>query len=145
VAPPSRVSSSARSHLEFTSGSLVCSIFPLFKAPLKSLKPTHICFIMHMVDCNLGPCFTCKEIEAVDHQIERLLEQRSRLQSSRNAFHDPFILRLPLELASHIFLFCLPTEDRQVHSHQQRTQFILSWVCKGKHAPPFITDSYCLH
>jgi len=91
-----------------------------------------------MTNCNPGPlaCATCKDAEALDQQVERLVEQRKQLRSIRNATHDPFILRFPFELTSRIFLFCSPSEERRISlSGQDRIELILSWVCEGEYTP----------
>ena len=86
-----------------------------------------------MTNCDLpvDPGSACKAGEAVDQEIEVSPEQR-RI-SNRNSIHDPFILRLPFELASRVFVFCVPSEDEQVaHRGNCRTQLLLTWVCKGE-------------
>jgi len=86
-----------------------------------------------MTNCDLpvGPCSGCKAGEAFDQEIEVSLEQRQI--SNRNSTHDPFILRLPFELASRVFVFCVPSEDEQVaHPGKYRAQLLLTWVCKGE-------------
>jgi len=83
--------------------------------------------------CNLGPCSACRDAETIDQQIELLFERRRQLWSIRNSFHDRFILQLPLELASRIFICCVPSEDEQVaRPNQHRTQLLLTWVCKSE-------------
>jgi len=61
-----------------------------------------------------GPCALCQELEYFDrgyHAIlEGLAEQRRNILQRINESHDPFIQRLPLELASQIFAFCLPRQ-----------------------------------
>ena len=62
-----------------------------------------------------SPCAPCLELEIFDREaqsiLERLSEDRRKILAQINRHHDPFIQRLPLELASQIFAFCLPLRD----------------------------------
>ena len=65
-----------------------------------------------------GPCSACIEREAIRKQIEQLEREIMKLKvkhhslgSKMNEIHDPFIHKLPPEIGSHIFRFCLPTFD----------------------------------
>jgi len=78
-----------------------------------------------MTECNLGPCSACRDAELVDQKLESLFERRRQLWSIRNTFRDRVTLRLPLELASRIFICCVPSEDEQVaRPNQHRTQLL---------------------
>ena len=62
-----------------------------------------------------GPCLACKEMVAIRHQIKQLEEELAKLKAKHNtilttmnAIHDPFIHKLPPEIGSRIFRFCLP-------------------------------------
>ena len=62
-----------------------------------------------------GPCSACKEMVAIRHQIKQLEEELAKLKAKHNtilttmnAIHDPFIHKLPPEIGSRIFRFCLP-------------------------------------
>ena len=61
------------------------------------------------------PCASCLELESFDREaeaiLERLSEDRRKILAKINWRHDPFIQRLPLELASQIFAFCIPPQD----------------------------------
>ena len=61
------------------------------------------------------PCASCLELENFDREAESILERRSedrqKILAKINRRHDPFIQRLPLELASQIFAFCIPPQD----------------------------------
>ena len=63
----------------------------------------------------IGPCELCvrmkesdKRVTEAKRSLERVLEQRRKLVTAANEQHDPFIHRLPPEIASRIFHFCLP-------------------------------------
>ena len=65
-----------------------------------------------------GPCSACKEwadiqgqIKRLEEEIIKLKEKHHALRTTMNSIHDPFIHKLPPEIASHIFCLCLPTLD----------------------------------
>ena len=95
-----------------------------------------------------GPCALCQELEYFDrgyHAIlEGLAEQRRNILQRINESHDPFIQRLPLELASQIFAFCLPRQifdpdpvcislfwDHSKKSNTQPFNIVLSSICQS--------------
>ena len=62
-----------------------------------------------------GPCSACKEMVAFRRQIKQLEEELAKLKAKRNTIltkmntiHDPLIHKLPPEIGSQIFRFCLP-------------------------------------
>ena len=61
------------------------------------------------------PCSLCQELEEFDigYQaiLEGLVEQRRKILQRINERHDPFIQRLPPELASQVFTSCLPRQE----------------------------------
>jgi len=65
-----------------------------------------------------GPCFPCREREAIREKIEQLEEEIIKLKEKHRALggkanevHDPFIHKFPPEIGSHIFRLCFPTLD----------------------------------
>ncbi|KIM47385.1 hypothetical protein M413DRAFT_199169 [Hebeloma cylindrosporum] len=54
-------------------------------------------------------CPACKEHIELEQKIQDFHERRRQVRTEMNANHDPFILRLPLEIASHIFLLAKGT------------------------------------
>ena len=60
------------------------------------------------------PCTSCLELETFDREAQAILEEdRRKILAEINQRHDPFIQRLPVELASQIFAFCLPPQDHE--------------------------------
>jgi len=61
------------------------------------------------------PCVSCLELETFDSKaeaiLERLSEDRRKILTKINQRHDPFIQHLPLELASQVFAFSIPSQD----------------------------------
>ena len=61
------------------------------------------------------PCSLCQELEEFDRGyqaiLEGLVEQRRKILQRINERHDPFIQRLPPELASQVFTSCLPRQE----------------------------------
>ena len=59
-----------------------------------------------------GPCALCLELEEFDRECQAILvsltKRRRGILQRINQRHDPFIQHLPLELASKVFVFCLP-------------------------------------
>lgn len=64
---------------------------------------------------NDGPCNLCLELEALEEEsqalLDKLAEPRAIIKAKVNKHHDPFILRLPIEIASQIFIFCLSGKE----------------------------------
>ena len=67
------------------------------------------------------PCASCLELEIFDREaqaiLEGLSENRQRILEKINQRHDPFIQRLPLELASQVFTFCIPPQAPDSDPH----------------------------
>jgi len=85
-----------------------------------------------------SPCAPCLELEIFDREaqstLERLSEDRRKILAKINRRHDPFIQRLPLELASQIFAFCLPPQG----PHPYPSYNPLLWSrSKGRYVKPF--------
>ena len=60
------------------------------------------------------PCTSCLELETFDREAQAILEEdRRKILAEINQCHDPFIQRLPVELASQIFAFCIPPQDHE--------------------------------
>lgn len=59
-----------------------------------------------------GPCAACKESAAIYHQIRheitKLKAKQHILATTMNPNHNPFIHKLPPEIGSRIFEWCLP-------------------------------------
>jgi len=70
-----------------------------------------------------SPCLPRRERDAIREQIEQLEEEIIKLKEKHrtlggraNEVHDPFILKLPSEISSHIFRLSLPTLDlKDIH------------------------------
>ena len=90
-----------------------------------------------MRDCNIlegGRCLLCKEYIELEQEIQNLQERRRKLATKMNANHDPFDLKLPPEVASHIFiLFKGDSEKSQGLRANLSVIFLLGAVCKGWH------------
>ena len=81
-----------------------------------------------------GRCPACKEDLELEQKIRQLQKRRQELRTKMNANHDPFILKLPLEVASHIFLLSMgarDTSDVSRHGDILPTPFLLGAVCRG--------------
>ena len=92
-------------------------------------------------------CATCSKIALLDQKVLeaeyalRAAEEERRICFvSLNRHLDPFILRLPVELASRIFVACLPRPasihvfsqlDDMKYDPDYPIQFLLSSVCQG--------------
>ncbi|KAF8903743.1 hypothetical protein CPB84DRAFT_726745 [Gymnopilus junonius] len=68
-----------------------------------------------------GPCNACAEITEVELQLppspSKLdIEKLGDLGTTLNRAHDPFILRAPIEIASAIFEWCLPSLEPKSES-----------------------------
>ena len=90
-----------------------------------------------MVHCSilegLG-CLACREDIALEQKIQELQERRRELHSKMNAIHDPFILKLPPEIASYIFLLSMGERDDHYISYSRvclPTPFLLGAICSG--------------
>ena len=89
-----------------------------------------------MPNCNIldgGGCLACKEDMQLQQKIQKLQERRRKLRTKMNANHDPFILKLPPEVASHIFLLSMGERDTVEVScgGGLPTPFLLGAVCRG--------------
>ncbi|KIM35590.1 hypothetical protein M413DRAFT_346572 [Hebeloma cylindrosporum] len=79
-----------------------------------------------------GPCPACKEHLQLEKKHREIQERFRTLRTKMNATHDPFILRLPPETASHIFLLSMGERDTcQVSGDGLPTPFLLGAVCRG--------------
>jgi len=79
-------------------------------------------------------CLACKEDIQLEQEIQKLQERRRKLRTEMNQNHDPFILKLPPEVASNIFLLSMGKRDsREIPSREDRlpTPFLLGAVCSG--------------
>ena len=79
-------------------------------------------------------CLACKEDMQLAKKIQKLQERRQKLQTEMNEIHDPFVLKLPPELASYIFLLSMGRRDtREIPSRGDclPTPFLLGAVCSG--------------
>ena len=79
-------------------------------------------------------CLACREDIALEQKIQELQERRRELHSKMNAIHDPFILKLPPEIASYIFLLSMGERDDHHISYSRvclPTPFLLGAVCSG--------------
>ena len=86
-------------------------------------------------DCTIlkgRKCMLCKEYVELEQKIQELQERRRKLSTKMNANHDPFILKLPPEVASHIFiLFKGDSQKSQGRRANLSVIFLLGAVCKG--------------
>jgi hypothetical protein len=83
-------------------------------------------------DCNIlggGGCLACKEDIQLQRKIQKLQERRRKLRTTMNANHDPFVLKLPPEVASHIFLLSIGERDIKKSFWEWTTNAISSWGC----------------
>ncbi|KIM38127.1 hypothetical protein M413DRAFT_30276 [Hebeloma cylindrosporum] len=90
---------------------------------------------------NGGPCLLCQEDVELERKIQELQDKRRNLQTRMNASHDPFILKFPPEISSHILLLSLQEWDydpfyecSQSHDgirNELPTPFLLSTICRG--------------
>jgi len=68
----------------------------------------------------------------LQQKIQELQERRRKLRTKMNANHDPFVLKLPPEVASHIFLLSMGERDAiKVSGDGLPTPFLLGAVCRG--------------
>ena len=75
-------------------------------------------------------CLACKE----DIELELEFQERRRaIRTRMNANHDPFILKLPPEIGSHIFLLSMGLRDNYfpLRGGGLPTPFLLGAVCRG--------------
>ncbi|KAF9525276.1 hypothetical protein CPB83DRAFT_557032 [Crepidotus variabilis] len=91
---------------------VVCHYCRISSRP-KSRIPDYILDKCHK-NC-MRTCFACQMLIDVDHKIEvarraleSLLDEREELTAILNEHHDPFVHRLPVEIASRVFLHCRP-------------------------------------
>ncbi|KAF8956443.1 hypothetical protein BDZ97DRAFT_187377 [Flammula alnicola] len=103
-----------------------------------------------------GPCNPCTKLVDLDAQIlevEALLndlkQSRTSLRGRANEIHNPLAHRVPVEVASHIFAFCIPVHDRYSHCGvQKNAPLILGAVCKTWRAvawsTPQLWTSICI-
>ncbi|KAF9533854.1 hypothetical protein CPB83DRAFT_844633 [Crepidotus variabilis] len=92
-----------------------------------------------------GGCFACQKLTDIERKIadarcalQSLLDAREELASTLNAYHDPFVHRLPLEITSSIFVHCRPVEPLVYtsalrHDEKKLTRAVLSLgrVCQS--------------
>lgn len=89
---------------------------------------------VRVVHCSMmgGRCLACKEDLELEQKIQELQERRRELRTRMNVNHDPFILKLPPEVASHIFLLSMGARDAyKVSGNGLPTPFLLGAVCRG--------------
>lgn len=90
--------------------------------------------VAHCSIADGGKCLACKEDMELEHKIQELQERRRHLRTKINANHDPFVLRLPPELASHIFLLSIRSRDTLSRIRRRKfipTPYLLGAVCQG--------------
>lgn len=79
-----------------------------------------------------GPCSPCEERAAISDQIKQLKAKYDTIGTARNAIHDPFIHKLPPEIASHILRLSLPTlknrKDDAKGVHGQWQSILKEWA-----------------
>ena len=83
----------------------------------------------HCTTLEGGRCLACKEDIELEFQ-----ERRRAIRTRMNANHDPFILKLPPEIGSHIFLLSMGHRDIIDVSQKGKglpTPFLLGAVCQG--------------
>ena len=89
------------------------------------------------VHCNIlggKGCLACKEDIALEQKIQELQERHLMLRTNMNASHDPFILKLPPEIASYIFLLSMGEWDTcEIPSEGNclPMPFLLGAICSG--------------
>ncbi|KIM35640.1 hypothetical protein M413DRAFT_347359 [Hebeloma cylindrosporum] len=71
-----------------------------------------------------GPCSACKEAMEVEQKIQELQQRHRQLRTKMNANHDPFVLKLPPEIASHIFVLSMD-------NLKTKTPYLFGSVCRG--------------
>ena len=89
-----------------------------------------------MPDCNIlegERCMGCKEGMHLQQKIQKPQERSRKLRTKMNADHDPFVLKLPPEVASRIFLLSMGyrDNDRVSCGDGLPTPFLLGAVCRG--------------
>ncbi|KAF8876212.1 hypothetical protein CPB84DRAFT_1795973 [Gymnopilus junonius] len=85
-----------------------------------------------------APCTKLKQLEAQIQEtkkaLDNLLEQHRETRSHSNRAHDPIIHRLPMEIASLIFQFCLPVIPPDgilaIPYREMASPLILGAVCR---------------
>ena len=80
-----------------------------------------------------GPCLACKEDLELEQKNQEIQERRRTVRTQMNANHDPFVLKLPPEVSSHIFLLSMGARDTYVSQRGAGlpTPFLLGAVCRG--------------
>ena len=87
-----------------------------------------------VVHCSIlegGRCLACKEDIELELEFQ---ERRRKLRTRMNENHDPFILKLPPEVASYIFLLSMGKRDTREIARSRDclpTPFLLGAVCSG--------------
>ena len=83
-----------------------------------------------MLHLDGGPCSPCEERAAI--QIKQLKTKYDAIGTARNAIHDPFVHKLPSEIASHIIRLSLPTLNNRKEDlediHQQWSIIRKGWA-----------------
>jgi hypothetical protein len=70
----------------------------------------------------------------LEQKIQELQYRRLNLRRRMNANHDPFILKFPPEIASHIFSLSMEVRDYEPNTaalHELPTPFLLGNICSG--------------
>jgi len=79
-------------------------------------------------------CLACKEDMQLEQKIQELQERRRKLRTKMNENHDSFVLKLPPEVSSYIFLLSMGEQDTcQIACDEEclPTPFLLGAVCSG--------------
>jgi hypothetical protein len=79
-------------------------------------------------------CLACKEDVELEQKIQELQGRRRNIRKDMNANHDPFVLKLPPELGSRIFLLSMTERDTNEVNQRKMglpTPFLLGAICRG--------------
>jgi len=93
-----------------------------------------------------GSCALCRELDDFDIGYQAILQdltqQRRNILQRINERHDPFIQRFPFEIASQVFVFCLP---RQLFDSNPATLSLVWDDSKDSSITPFniVLGSIC--
>jgi len=83
-----------------------------------------------------GPCLPCEERAGILDQIKQLKMKYDAIGTARNAIHDPFVHKLPPEIASHILCLSLPTLNNATEDlgdiHEQWSIIRKAWAAPLK-------------
>jgi hypothetical protein len=83
-----------------------------------------------------SPCSPCEERAAILDQIKQLKSKYDAIGTARNAIHDPFVHKLPPEIASHILHLSLPTLNNGIEDpkdiHKQWSIIRKGWAAPLK-------------